>query len=220
MSNNFSVIIPTMFRCPDITNELLAYLYEDDAVSEVIMIDNTEDPNNINKIVSHDKLRVHSQGKNIYVNPAWNLGVSIAKEDHIALLNDDITVPNNLFTVLTQADYTALGIVGACHPMIHQVENPKRFDVEQAELVAIPERMWGYGIFMAMHREHYIEIPEEMLVWCGDDYLFHQNKFKGRQNYTLVCPIQTKMSTTSDYPIFDEIKNKDVEIYNLKYKIA
>lgn len=216
---SFSVIIPTMFRCPDITNELLLNLYEDHAVSEVIMIDNTEDPSNVNKIIIHDKLRVHSQGKNIYVNPAWNLGVSIAKEDQIALLNDDITIPNNLFSILAQADYTSLGVVGAFHPMIRQVEQPKRFGLEQLQLAPIPERMWGYGIFMMMHKNHYIEIPEDMLVWCGDDYLYHQNRVLGRQNYALMCPIQTKMSTTSDDPIFDEIKNRDLEVYNLKYKV-
>ena len=208
-----------MFRCIDITNELLANLYEDAAVSEVIIVDNTEDPNNSSKLITDEKLKIQYQGKNIYVNPAWNLGVSIAKEENIALLNDDITIPNSIFTILTQADYTSLGVVGACHPMIQQVQQPKRFDIDQAQLVAIPERMWGYGIFMAMHKNNYIKIPEDMLVWCGDDYLYHQNRILGRQNYTLVCPIQTKMSTTSDDPIFDEIKNKDLEIYNLKYKV-
>jgi hypothetical protein len=216
---SFSVIIPSMFRCIDITNELLANLYEDAAVSEVIIVDNTEDPNNSSKLITDEKLKIQYQGKNIYVNPAWNLGVSIAKEENIALLNDDITIPNSIFTILTQADYTSLGVVGACHPMIQQVQQPKRFDIDQAQLVAIPERMWGYGIFMAMHKNNYIKIPEDMLVWCGDDYLYHQNRILGRQNYTLVCPIQTKMSTTSDDPIFDEIKNKDLEIYNLKYKV-
>lgn len=220
MDKKFSVIIPTLFRCPDITNELLANLYEDDAVSEIIIIDNTEDPTNVSKLIISDKLKVHSQNKNIYVNPSWNLGVSLAKEDHVAILNDDITIPNNLFYVLKQPDYVDLGIVGACHPSIQRVDHPKRFDVDKIELIAIPERMWGYGIFMVMHKNAYLEIPEEMLVWCGDDYLFHQNRVKGKQNYTMLCPIQTKMSATSDDPIFDEVKRKDIEAYNLKYKVA
>jgi hypothetical protein len=58
-----------------------------------------------------------------------------------------------------------------------------------------------------------------MLVWCGDDYLFHQNKLVGKQNYVLISPIQTKMSTTSDDPVFDKVKEKDLEMYNSKYKI-
>jgi glycosyltransferase involved in cell wall biosynthesis len=220
MENKVSVIIPTMFRCVNITNNLLESLYEDPSVSEVIIIDNTEDQSNIDKITVNEKLQIHSQGKNIYVNPAWNLGVSIAKEDIIAIINDDVTIPNNLFSALSQVDFKEIGIVGACHPTIQQVECPVRFNIENAELFAVPERMWGYGIFMAMHKNTYINIPEDMLVWCGDDYLFHQNKSLKRQNYVLVCPIQTKMSVTSDDPVFDKVKEKDLEMYNLKYKIA
>jgi hypothetical protein len=145
--------------------------------------------------------------------------VTIAKEDVIAILNDDITIPNNLFSALSKADFKELGIVGACHPTIQQVESPIRFNIEHAELLAVSERMWGYGIFMAMHKDTYIKIPEDMLVWCGDDYLFHQNKLLGKQNYVLICPIQTKMSTTSDDSVFDKVKEKDLEMYNSKYKI-
>jgi len=219
MESKVSVIIPTMFRCANITNNLLESLYDDPAVSEVVIIDNTEDQSNLDKITINEKLQIHSQGKNIYVNPAWNLGVAIAKEDIIAIINDDVTIPNNLFSVLSQVDFKEIGIVGACHPTIQQVEHPVRFNIENAELFAVSERMWGYGIFMAMHKNTYINIPEDMLVWCGDDYLFHQNRSLKRQNYVLICPIQTKMSTTSDDPIFDKIKEKDLEMYNLKYKI-
>jgi glycosyltransferase involved in cell wall biosynthesis len=220
MENKFSVIIPTMLRCVGITNSLLESLYEDPSVSEVIIIDNTEDQSNIDKITINEKLQIHSQGKNIYVNPAWNLGVRIAKEDRIAILNDDITIPNNLLSGLTQANFEGTGIIGACHPTIQQVETPTRFEVDEVSLYPVQDRMWGYGIFMVMHRNAYINIPEEMLVWCGDDYLFHQNKALGRQNYLLACPIQTKMSTTSDDPVFDKVKEKDLEMYNSKYKIT
>jgi glycosyltransferase involved in cell wall biosynthesis len=219
MENKFSVIIPTMYRCVNITNILLESLYDDPSVSEVIIIDNTEDKSNIEKITTNEKLHIYHQGKNIYVNPAWNLGVTIAKEDTIALLNDDITIPNNLFSSLSKIPLKELGIIGACHPTIQQVEHPNRFNIETAELHPVEIRMWGYGIFMAMHKKTYITIPEDLLVWCGDDYLFHQSKMLGKQNYVLMCPIQTKMSTTSDDPVFNTIKEKDVELYNLKYKV-
>ena len=120
MERKFSVIIPTLFKCQSILNELLESLYEDDAVSEIILIDNTvfEDP--IPTIKFHNKMTMYSAGKNLYVNPSWNYGVSLAKEEYIAILNDDITIPNNLFTVLCQADLKEIGIIGACHPMIQQ----------------------------------------------------------------------------------------------------
>lgn len=219
MEKKFSIIIPTLFRCPEILNELLSSLYDDNAVSEVILIDNTVFYDSIPTINFHDKLKMYSTGKNLYVNPSWNYGVEIAKENYIAILNDDITVPENIFTVFQQVDFDNMGIVGACHPMIQEVERPKRFAITEAELFAIGGRMWGYGIFMAMRKEHYISIPEDLLIWAGDDFLFTQNKALGRQNYTITCPIQTKMSTTSSDIIFDDIKNNDVIVYETKYKI-
>ena len=56
MNRKFSIVIPTMFKCPDITNELLGNLYDDPAVSEVIIINNTEDSNNVTKININKKL--------------------------------------------------------------------------------------------------------------------------------------------------------------------
>ena len=219
MEKKFSIIIPTLFRCVHITNVLLEILGEDDAVSEIIMIDNTVDgPSPDLKI--NDKVRMYSVGENLYVNPAWNYGVSLAKEDYIGILNDDITIPNYLFAgVLKQVDFDSIGILGACFTHIQEVENPGRFNITQLEVHGIPERLSGYGIFMVMKKDHYVEIPEELLVWTGDDVLFHRNKHAGRQNCLMVCHIQTKMSSTSNDPIFDEIKQRDVKIYEEKYKL-
>ncbi len=217
MEKKFSVIIPTLFRCPNIMNQLLGSLYIDDAVSEVIIIDNTVFVDYTPQMEFHSKTKMYSAGENLYVNPSWNYGVELAKEDYIAILNDDITIPEGMLTSLSKVDLKSMGMIGACHPMIQQVDNPQRFSIEQAELVPIRERIWAYGIFMAMHKDNYTPIPDEIKVWCGDDILFHRNRLAGRQNYTLVAPIQTKMSTTSDDKQFDDIKNNDIILYE-QYK--
>lgn len=219
MENKFSVIIPTLFRCPSITSELLHTLYEDDAVSEVILIDNTVFHDPIPNIPFHSKLVMHSSGKNLYVNPSWNYGTELAKESLIAILNDDIVISNNLFSILSTVNFKEIGIIGACHPMIQQEENPKRFENLDVAILSLNFRSWGFGVFMAMHKDTYIKIPEDMLVWCGDDYLFNQIMNKGKENYVLYAPIKTKMSTTSDDKIFDDIKQNDIVLYETKYKI-
>lgn len=219
MERRFSVIIPTMFKRPDITNELLSNLYEDPAVSEVLVINNTEDPNNVTNINISKKLSIHSLGKNIYVNPAWNLGVSKSKEDYIALVNDDVTIAEGLFTGISKVPLENLGILGASHGSISQSETPKRFLAKEFMIRGISERTWAFGVFMAMYKRNYPPIPEDLLVWCGDDYIYHQNRILGRQNCILMCPIETTMSSTSNDPIFDKIKENDVETYNNKYKI-
>lgn len=206
-----------MFRCPEITNLLLFALQRDQAVKEIIVIDNTQDGTKV--FESSDKVRYIRQLKNIYVNPAWNLGVSLANEEYIALVNDDITIPEQIFSTISTIPLENIGILGACHPYIRQVQTPNRFRITDFNITAANERMWGYGIFMVMAKKNYIEIPDEMKVWCGDDYLFHQNKAAGRTNGMFLFDIQTKMSTTSDDTSFDEIKQNDIHIYESQYKI-
>ena len=220
MDNKFSIIIPTMFRCMNITKLLLFNLFEDPAVSEIIIIDNSG-----NKELSEDfplqpKVKVYHQDINIYVNPSWNLGVKLASENFIGILNDDITIPEGIFSSLSSIPFEDIGIIGAAFPQIQQVENPARFTFSEASLLQYSTRSWAFGIFMVMHKNNYIEIPEDMLVWCGDDYLFHQTAKLGRPNYLGMFRIESKMSSTSDDSIFDDIKNKDLEIYNSKYKIV
>jgi glycosyltransferase involved in cell wall biosynthesis len=206
-----------MFRCPDITNLLLASLQRDAAVKEIIVIDNTQDGTQV--FSDSHKVRYIRQLKNIYVNPAWNVGVFLAREDYIAILNDDITVPEQVFSAIANIPFENSGIIGTSHPHIDQVETPSRFRIENFDIAATPIRTWGWGIFMVMAKKHYIEIPDDMKIWCGDDYLFHQNRAAGRTNGLFRFPIQTKMSTTSDDPIFEELKNNDIKVYESKYKI-
>jgi hypothetical protein len=219
MERSFSVIIPTMFKRPDITNELLCNLYDDPAVSEVIIINNTEDPNNVTNINISKKLNVHSLGRNIYVNPAWNLGVSKSKSDFISLVNDDITIAEGMFTGLSKVPIETLGVIGVSHGSIVHSETPKRFISNDFMIRGMPERTWGFGVFMTMYKKNYAAIPEDLLVWCGDDYIYHKNRVLGKQNCVLVCPIETTMSSTSNDSSFDEIKDRDVKIYNSKYKV-
>lgn len=219
MERKFSIIIPTMFRRVDILDQLLQNLYQDPMVEEVILINNCNLTESIPVIPLNSKLLIVSRGRNLYVNPSWNLGVKLSTQDHIAILNDDITISDKLFTGVCQLDFDNIGILGACHPAIEEIENPTRFSIPSFEILGARIRPWGFGIFMAMKKSNYVEIPEEMLIWCGDDYLFHNIASKGKINTLLVAPIKTKMSATSDDKIFDDIKNRDVELYNSKYKI-
>jgi hypothetical protein len=188
-------------------------------VHEVILINNCELSYRIPIIPLHHKLIIVSKGRNLYVNPSWNLGVSLSSQDYIAILNDDIIISDKLFTGVCQVDFEKIGILGACHPMIEEVNNPTKFSVASFEVMMARIRPWGFGIFMAMKKSDYVKIPEDMLIWCGDDYLFHNIAKSGKMNALMGSTIKTKMSATSDDKAFDDIKNRDVELYNSKYKI-
>jgi GT2 family glycosyltransferase len=216
MERKYSVIIPTMYKCKDILVQLLSSLEEDSSVSEIIVIENSKSTDYSINVFS--KVKTLPQIKNIYVNPSWNLGVEESKENHVAILNDDIIIPNNLFSHLNKFDIDSLGIIGACDFLIQETDTPKRFNVRYTHIATISERLWGYGVLMIMNKQNYHQIPEDLLIWAGDDYVFHKNVSMGKVNGMLLCPIQTRMSTTSNNKEYDEIKQKDAETYEKVYK--
>ena len=71
--DKFSVVIPTMWYS-DKTHRNLVNLNDCDEVGEIILIDNNT-PLKPDYIDNLDKVRYLPQKENIFVNPAWNLGV-------------------------------------------------------------------------------------------------------------------------------------------------
>lgn len=220
MEKKFSVVIPTMYKCTDILIELLSVLNEDTAVKEIVLVENATIPEEY-KIPSDikSKIKFLPQEKNIYVNPSWNLGVANCSEEYIAILNDDIIIPDGLFTHISPVDIgDNIGVMGACDFIIQETKTPSRFKIRYIQGLDTEDRLWGFGIMMIMRKSNYYPIPEDLLIWGGDDYIFHQNRKAGKSNMLLLCPIQTKMSTTSNNAEFDSIKERDVFIYESKYK--
>lgn len=228
MERKFSVIIPTMLKCPDIFKTLLDTLEKEEPVKEIIIIDNSG--NHADGCLIEDlcykynKTRIYFVAENIYVNPAWNYGVSLAKYDYIALLNDDIIIPENTFTILAQAPWEQIGITGAYQGSIKPIDNLDKFYIDKINFFPIDTRWNCFGVFMVMHRDRYVTIPEELKIWCGDDFLFHINRVRGKHNYmmnfplktdTSATPVKEKTSVTSDLPEFDVIKQKDLKQYEL-----
>ena len=74
--DKYSIIIPTLWKSNRI-GKLLFDLIKCEFVDEIILIDNA------GKFFEHfealDKVKLVQMGENIYVNPAWNLGIKLAK---------------------------------------------------------------------------------------------------------------------------------------------
>ncbi len=64
---------------------------------------------------------------------------------------------------------------------------------------------------MFMRRQDYVQIPTDLKVWRGDDYLFRRQV---RRNLVMLgIDIRTHMSTTSDDPAFDAVKEADMQAF-------
>ena len=179
-----SIVIPTMQKRTDILENLVKTLNDDKAVGEIIIINNAVKPIEF----SYDKMRVITPESNIYVNPAWNLGVKEGVNKYIGLLNDDIIISQNLCSrILTEFEKNnEIGLIAFdlndVLPVNDSCSAPKNseFTLSKTNFIA-----HGFGIAMFFRKEIYKPIPEELKIWFGDNYIFRQIKKSGYENYLI-----------------------------------
>ena len=181
IANQYSVIIPTMWRSEYIT-EMIQIYNNSKHVHEVIIIDNDKTKR---LPISESKVRILEQTENIFVNPAWNLGVSEAKCENVIIANDDI-VMSDFDNVINEAnkiltENVVIGVDSDCYKSIGNIK-----------IIPAEKRCHGWGCFMILKKKSYVPINENIKIWYGDDVQFSNNKaYKITGTY-----IKTKMSTT------------------------
>jgi hypothetical protein len=140
-------------------------------IDEIIIIDNNL--NHQDKILFTDKniLQIE-EGENTYVNPAWNKGVRLSKNDYVIFANDDLYIHDLdcLLGVMENLDWDLAGI--------NLRNSNRRTGVEYRKIVNGERRMEGYGCFFLMKKSAYIQVPEEIKIWYGDDIQFDNAKSK------------------------------------------
>ncbi|MGV3246344.1 glycosyltransferase family 2 protein [Rothia sp. 11254D007CT] len=200
MQGKFSVIIPTLQRSQ--------YLYKfvdlcekHQLVGEVIIVNNSDKP----IVLSGKKVKVLDQGKNIFVNPAWNRGAKEARYEYLAIVNDDLLCDPAAFDISAKIlEKNVFGIVG---PDKSCFDNPALRP--RVRLARIRPTVDGFGTFMCLRRSNYIEIPDSLKIWGGDDILI---QFQNRPPGVLIgVPFETEMSTTSGDPSFQGMRQKEHE---------
>lgn len=202
MNTNFSVIIPTLWKS-DRIYKLLEDLHGCQSVLEIILIDNSNEYfDKIDKVIP--KVRVVSTNNNMFVNPSWNLGVSLSKSSNIAILNDDINFNTDVFEFMK--DHMDKGIIGQCCSNYDPIDRGLPYEIEKPSF-----RPSGWGCMLFIKKENYIPIPSDLLIACGDDFLF--DKVKGGGYNVKNLRIDTKISTTSLLPQFYDIQEDDIKNY-------
>ena len=104
----YAAIVPTLQRTT-LLHRLLDDLAAHELVDEVLVV------NNAPQSLEHAsvKIRVVAPGRNIYVNPAWNLGVSETTSRRLAIINDDVALPAGLLESAAVRLDKGAGIIGA-----------------------------------------------------------------------------------------------------------
>jgi hypothetical protein len=205
MEDLFSVVLPTMWRSPRI-ERVLKDLQDCELVHEVILIDNCVEARSVDIVSICPKARVFEQTQNIYVNPAWNLGVSEAVCELVAICSDDINfdAPDIFGWVKNNKD--GLGCIGV-HPESYSVS---RQYIEYDNNYYTGGGGWGCLLFFK--KSNWIHIPADLKIGYGDDWIAKTQK----PHYSIKTrnKIETEMSTTvkSD-KAFNPIMMRDIAVW-------
>lgn len=209
----YTVIIPTMWRCPQITVPFLAELNAHPLVDEIIVIDNDVERRPA-LIPQSDKITLVNFGKNIFVNPSWNFGVGTARNDLLCVVNDDIAFDTNVFAKLIPYLTPDKGLTGLC---------PGEKDFNQVPITTgtidiIPwngQHTYGYGCLFFLHKASWSRIPDGLDVYYGDNYIFDLQLIKGKTNY-LITNMKFKghfAQTTGDKSVNNGFLDRETPIY-------
>jgi hypothetical protein len=184
-------------------------------VGEIILIDNSSEF--FNYYESLDKVKLIQPPENLYVNPSWNLGVKLAKNDCIALLNDDINFSSTIFETINEDILKQAGIIGMGQGN-YELKDIQNEPYLQPWKPGINDG--GWGCFIMLHKTYWVDIPDEIKIWYGDNFIKDVNPASKStlRNFS----VESEMSTTSDEKVWDEVKNQDLKywlkVYNNRHE--
>jgi hypothetical protein len=201
----FTLVIPTLWKSNRFLDMLSLYL-QYDSVGEIIIIDNSRGYFNHFSEVPH-KITLIQPQENIYVNPAWNLGIGISKFENICILNDDVSFNVGIFDLFLKEDVLKNGIIGLSQTSYELTEDGQMVLDQWGPGM----NDWGWGCMIFIKKNMWIEIPNDIKIWYGDNFIKEINP---NPKWILRgLKVQTEMSTTSDLIEFNHIKQQDHQNY-------
>jgi hypothetical protein len=205
-----SFIVPTMWvNARRLANIIDDYKRANIPNAEFILIDNSHG------CYLEPEITVLIPKENLFVNKSWNIGVEIAKNNIVCLLNDDIeinfeTIKNNLKRI-NDLDFGIIGFDANKNLGTEFNTNVDVFEFKEAEC-----RYLGFGCMMFIRKENYLKIDERLRIFFGDDLLYWWNKDKNGRKIYIIDNLKAlgELSATSknyndeiqlELPYFDEV---------------
>ena len=189
--------------------------------SEVLVIDNNSEKGIKDYIYSHDNLKVITNEKNEYVNPAWNQLMEYFLEhkeyDVLCIMNSDLILPPkwdkalDLFYDFMPNNAIPVGTT------IDDKTKISECDLTKVEVNAVDGGI--AGIFICLTRkqcEAVYPIPHYIKIWWGDNWCFEVLRMLGHktfiyENLKLYHAVSQNVSKTEGISALIEI---DREMWN------
>lgn len=170
-------------------------------ISEIIIINN--DPTfNVPPYFKNKKIKILTQPENIYVNPAWNMGVDQSKNDYVVIANDDVYIKKLGWTLnVLKKHFKKYDLLGF---NINLSNKTKIVDIKN--LSETKKRPHGFGTFMVLNKKNYVTIPNEIKIWYGDDIQYYSIKKRGM--FAVPSVEMEKSKTVKSLSNLNEIINK------------
>ena len=178
-----SVVVPTLWRFAPFL-DFVDSLTRLPVIDEIIIINNNISATPPHKAVTHPKVKMIYCEKNIYVNPAWNLGVAKSKNKNVCVINDDIIVDLKLFFKVDEFLTRDMGLVGFC-PGRPEFNQPP---ITNGEIEFMPwqgQHTFGCGSLFFIHKDNWNVIPDGLNVFYGDNWAFDTQIYMSRQNWII-----------------------------------
>ena len=177
-------------------------------IKNIIIINNDTYNKNINTRAFKKVIEVIPYS-NIYVNPSWNLGVAMATSDMVTIMNDDITFSIEYFDFINNNDIGILGVGRDCY-----LDDAKGIipEVEKLYIEKANGHSFGWGCLISMHRKDWINIPDSLKVFYGDNFMFDHNPIQCNTIHGL--HVQTEMGTTTSDNFTEDIYKEEIKIYS------
>ena len=177
--SKFSLVIPTMWRYAPFV-DFLKHLVELDLVGEIIIIDNDITKTPKDQILHHPKINWRPFPVNTYVNPAWNYGAKLARFETLCIVNDDIIYDLKIFQVI--ADFMSKGKIAVIN-----LNRDTSSITGEIKLEPYYENMpmLHFGSMMFMSTSDWLDIDNQLLIACGDNWIWETMMCRYHQNYVI-----------------------------------
>ena len=161
----FSVVLPTIWspKIEDI-DIFINKLQNFDLIDEIILINNA--PQKYSGRYSNLWKIRELKYDNIYVNPAWNVGVYQSKNELVCILNDDVDFNLDVFGFIKEElERDDVKIIGVSKSSYYR-DSDDDFYLEKVEV-----RNRGWACIMFFKKKNWTIIPSDLKIYFGDDYL-------------------------------------------------
>lgn len=217
------VIIPTLLQSDtDVFNYSLVEASNSPFVNKIFVIDNSG--KNLFSS-SLNKVETISLDRNIYVNPAWNLGISLSNSDNVLIMNDDIACRTENYEYIDDLLMSqGCGLCSINSIDISSLEDYTNLiftqsDIETNESFGNPDNN-KTGWFFALKRKLWKNIPAPIKIIYGDDLIFMRVRRLGYSTKNITNLSIGHLGSKTINQVMDQIStqvNRDIaEYHNFK----